>query len=273
MSEDYVLALEVSEEHAWVDLALLDFEIEEGGRTFRISSVQTLLSIFVTLDVLRSKTTIYSYSTITPNMLFISTLKHRIGLEKFLRYLKKVLSVLAFIPNKDIERFFASHSDPSLSDLPEPWRSSLQAIKRKPLGDKFLLQRIFEAVLATISYAIPLLSKEEVDLLCQGVKEVMYALAKKSLDPRTQTPALTHNMLVLLESAHYCVHHHIVMQRDFTALAQFRLVFQAVDSTLRFVALRNPVLGKALQEHSFRLLLELLYSADKTQAVGAPSSS
>jgi hypothetical protein len=94
----------------WVDPALLDFEIEENGKIFKINSVQTLLSIFITLDVLKTKSTIYSYSNIASNLLFIPGLKHQIGLEKFMKYLNKIMIGLIFTPNDDIELFFQTFS-------------------------------------------------------------------------------------------------------------------------------------------------------------------
>ena len=271
VTEDYILTLETqksSDEFDWVDLSLLEFEIEEAGHKFRISSVQTLLSIFVTLDLFRSKT--ISYSTIASNILLMSTLKHKIGLEKFLKFLKKIFAVLSFTSNRDIETFFASCPQPEIRcETSDRWSIALASIRLKPLSDKFLLQRVFEAILATISYAIPLLAKDEVEALCQGVKESIYTLVRKTLDPKISQDYLVHNLLCLLESSHYCVHHHIVMQRDFAPQAQFKLVFQIIGTSLRYVQLKQPQLIKPLQEHSFRLLLELLYSADKTQAVGA----
>jgi hypothetical protein len=59
------------------------------------------------------------------------------------------------------------------------------------------------------------------------------------------------------------------MQRDSTPLPQFKLIFQLVDNSLRYIGQKQPHLAKALQEMSFRMLLEMLSSADKTQAVGA----
>lgn len=89
---------------------LLDFDVEEmDGKKFKFNVMPTLISLFQTLDVLKTKPTIYTYCLISPNLLFISTLKHQIGLEKLLKFMKKIFYVLAFIKNEDIEDWFSTH--------------------------------------------------------------------------------------------------------------------------------------------------------------------
>lgn len=117
VNDDYLLDLEKikSKRMAEESLAesinrLLDIDIEEmDGKKFKFNVMPTLISLFQTLDVLKTKPTIYSYCLISPNLLFISTLKHQLGLEKLLKFLKKIFYVLAFVKNEDIQSWFSSH--------------------------------------------------------------------------------------------------------------------------------------------------------------------
>jgi hypothetical protein len=56
--------------------------------------------------VLDQKPAIYYYFTISPNLMYISTLKRRVGLEKIFEFLKKILLSLSISRNADIELYF-----------------------------------------------------------------------------------------------------------------------------------------------------------------------
>jgi hypothetical protein len=119
VNEDYLIDLEnpqpssekTKDELLFENISkILEFDIEEmDGKKFKFNVLPTLISLFQTLDVLKTKPTIYTYCLISPNLLFISTLKHQIGLEKLLKFIKKIFYVIAFVKNEDIEKWFSTH--------------------------------------------------------------------------------------------------------------------------------------------------------------------
>lgn len=59
------------------------------------------------------------------------------------------------------------------------------------------------------------------------------------------------------------------MQRETGLFTQFRQCFQMIDSINMFCKVKAPTLYEALAELSFRWLIDLLYSGERTQAVGS----
>jgi hypothetical protein len=59
------------------------------------------------------------------------------------------------------------------------------------------------------------------------------------------------------------------MQRETGLFTQFRQCFQMIDSINEYCKVKVPALNEALTELSFRWLIDLLYSGERTQAVGS----
>ena len=59
------------------------------------------------------------------------------------------------------------------------------------------------------------------------------------------------------------------MQRETGLFTQFRQCFQMIDSINMYCKSKAPALYEALSELSFRWLVDLLYSGERTQAIGA----
>lgn len=62
-------------------------ETSQGGqgfnqnkKSFKFDTTSTLLAIFKTVDKLAKKPELYYYFSISPNLLYVSTLKHRLGI-------------------------------------------------------------------------------------------------------------------------------------------------------------------------------------------------
>lgn len=121
IKSEYILELEQKEDKLKVlqsknpstERSIFEIEITENERTFKFNTFPTLMSIFKTLDILDSKVTLYYYLTVSPNLMFVSTLKHCSGLEKFSKFLKLVLNVMMFKKNDDIEIFFKEQAEQS----------------------------------------------------------------------------------------------------------------------------------------------------------------
>lgn len=238
VNDDYILELERHQEKAaeqeFMDSGfkkLFEIDVEEmDGKKFTFNVMPTLTSIFQTLDILKTKPNNYSYCIISPNLLFISTVKHQIGLEALLEFLKKVFFVLAFTRNEDIERWFnsletqdktpdsaAMDSEPLKQPAIVPphskplfyqdWKTVFDAIMVKPMADQFLLQRLIEASIFVTNYLCCFVGDDAaVDKLSLFLKEVFYTLATKALEE--DAPAhLQRNFLVMYESLHNCIRH------------------------------------------------------------------
>jgi hypothetical protein len=85
--------------------------------------------------VLDQKPAIYYYFTISPNLMYISTLKRRVGLEKIFEFLKKILLSLSISRNADIELYFNEEFSQN-TDLPpstdDPILYNENAMKTEP---------------------------------------------------------------------------------------------------------------------------------------------
>lgn len=239
VNESYILDLEKQQDHAeeteYTDESLKKlFEInmdETDGKKFIFNVMPTLTSIFQTLDILKTKPNNYSYCIISPNLLFISTVKHQIGLETLLDFLKKIFYVLAFTRNEDIENWFASLSSnekssesnsamdsepleqpiivPPHSSIYSPdWKAVFEAIQIKPMADQFLLQRLIEASIFVTNYLCCFVGDDSaVDRLSLFLKEIFYTLASKALDEEVAEPYLQRNFICMYESLHNCIRH------------------------------------------------------------------
>lgn len=114
-SDDYVLEMEKREEKKDptellfqdIENQLFQLDIQEGGRKFNFNTMQTLVSIFQTIETLKTKPTIFVYLAISPNLFFTSTLKHQIGLDRLFKFLKHFFNTMMFTKNADIETYYS----------------------------------------------------------------------------------------------------------------------------------------------------------------------
>jgi hypothetical protein len=74
-------------------------------KSFKFDTTSTLQAILRTVDKLSKKPELYYYFSISPNLLYVSTLKHRLGIQKIHCFLSHILDSLAFQKNKDIDQF------------------------------------------------------------------------------------------------------------------------------------------------------------------------
>lgn len=237
VNDDYILEFEkYQDKEVEADLSeaafkkMFEVNIDElDGKKFVFNVMPTLTSIFQTLDILKTKPNNYSYCIISPNLLFISTVKHQIGLETLLEFLKKIFYVLAFTQNEDIENWFLSldsgdrapdssamdsepleqpaivppHSTLGLSD----WKAVFDAIQVKPMAEEFLLQRLIEASIFITNYLCCFVGDDTaVDRLSLYLKEVFYTLAARALEEEAPS-YLQRNFLVMYEALHNCIRH------------------------------------------------------------------
>jgi hypothetical protein len=237
VNDDYILELEKNQDKVteqepseYEFKKMFEINIEEtDGKKFIFNVMPTLTSIFQTLDILKTKPNNYSYCIISPNLLFISTVKHQIGLETLLEFLKKIFYVLAFTKNEDIENGFASlettertmdssamdsepleqpaivppHSKLLLSD----WKVVFDAIQVKPMSEQYLLQRLIESSIFITNYLCCFVGDDvAVDRLSLYLKEVFYTLAAKAFEEDAPS-YLQRNFLVMYEALHNCIRH------------------------------------------------------------------
>jgi len=231
-SDDYVLELEKREERKdpteqlfeEVENQLFHLEVREGGRKFHFNTMQTLISIFQTIETLKTKPTIFVYLAISPNLFFTSTLKHQIGLDRLFKFLKNFYNTMMFTKNADIESYYcqdfsadfnAADEESAFFKKPIPdgtlcspdWRRTFELTSVKPKSQTFLLKKVVEATFQVVYYLKPFYSEPVAETNFQFLRESVASLVKKAIDPATTQPHLKHNLMCVFESVHNCIQH------------------------------------------------------------------
>lgn len=134
VNDDFVVDMEKQEERREkekaeklmeeIDSRIFELEIDDGSKKFTFNTMQTLISVFQTLETLKSKPTNYIYINVSPNLFFMSTIKHQIGLHKLYKFLKHMFNILLFTKNNDIERYYSKTAHSTQDRMDEENNSS-----------------------------------------------------------------------------------------------------------------------------------------------------
>jgi hypothetical protein len=178
--------------------------------------------------VLDQKPAIYYYFTISPNLMYISTLKRRVGLEKIFEFLKKILLSLSISRNADIELYFNEEfsqnpDPPAPTDVPTIYNDSamkteppsppsdfplhIHTFLSKSADTNFLLERMMKACLKIIKFLHPFKSSDNEFEEIKILQDIIYSLAIKIT---TTDPTCTNirNFIFILSSMIRNIEHH-----------------------------------------------------------------
>jgi hypothetical protein len=133
----------------------------------------------------------------------------------------------------------------------------------------FIMQRVTKAMFSVVFYLIPFWNEEVCEKHSSYLKEIIFSLTKKAMDPEMKNPHLMHNFICVFETVHYCLQHHIVMLRDAPQTFQFKICFSIIEYIIQYIAKVNSPLGLKFRKYSFETIMNLLYSNDKAKAIAA----
>lgn len=106
--EDYASDLSLETVPGLLDEAQLEelFTIrvsDADGKDFKFETTRTLTAIFKTIKKVAKKPLLYYYFSISPNLLFVSSHKQRLGAQRIYEYLRHIFNALLLGRNADIE--------------------------------------------------------------------------------------------------------------------------------------------------------------------------
>lgn len=265
--EEFDPPVEMISEEETAELFSIDVE-NVDGMSYKFSTTQTLIAIFKTIKKLSKKPLLYYYYSISPNLLFVSTLKHRLGIQRIYEYLRHIFDALILTSNKDIqdwcEAFPISDRDMQQEGL---W-SRAMCISRKGSYSPFMLQRIFSKLLEVLNFLHPFKSEDSKNFEFERLKDALFTLIKKSFDE--DFPYIKNNLIAILCTTLSSMRHQITLSRESPEDKNYATCTLIVDKFLDYSKLKDPqVYESFVSDILFEELIKNLYCSDYKISIGS----
>lgn len=138
--------------------SLFRVNIIEDNKVIDLNILPVINAVFEEIEILDQKPAIYYYFTISANLMYISTLKRRVGLEKIYEFLKKILLSLSICKNKDIDNYFneeflvleESNDINTSNEFKNDFEKHLSVYSKKSQRIEFLLEKTLKSCLIII---------------------------------------------------------------------------------------------------------------------------